>query len=235
MAQATCAVEGCPTHMPAPGGARGMCQKHYKRWKKHGDPLKVFPRGYRGVPDEPRFLAKVDKNGPVPGHRPDLGPCWLWTAARDKHGYGAFGIASSPDHPDRKERIVRAHRFSYELEHGPVDANLDLDHLCRNPPCVNPAHLEPVTHRVNVLRGIAPSAQHARKDSCPQGHEYDLLKDGERRCSRCDKDNSFRRARIEEGPLIKCACGCGGILRQIGGGRVRRFIHGHNAAVRKVA
>lgn len=71
--------------------------------------------------------------------------CWVWMRARNNHGYGQIGH-------DRK--VVYAHRVSWELHHGrPVPDGKELDHLCRNPPCVNPSHLEAVTHRENCLRG----------------------------------------------------------------------------------
>lgn len=110
-----------------------------------------------------RLWSKVNKDGPVPPHRPDLGPCWLWTAGKTGQGYGAFraGLA-----------LARAHRFVYELLVGPIPDGLELDHLCRVHSCVNPDHLELVTHRVNTLRGLAPTALNAKKTHCPQGHPY---------------------------------------------------------------
>lgn len=169
-----------------------MCAKHYHRWQRHGDTSVVHPHGWRGKSPEERFWAKVNKNGPVPEHRPDLGSCWEWTAALT-NGYGAFGIASTPDRPNQWRGIVRAHRFSYELLIGPIPDGLDIDHLCRNTVCVRVTHLEAVPHRINIRRGISPAAQHARKDACPEGHPYDMVESGRgtRRCSICKN----RRAR----------------------------------------
>jgi len=98
----------------------------------------------------PRFWAKV-RIASVPAHRPDLGPCWEWTACRDRCGYGRFSIGSRRD---GNRRLVQAHRFVYETLIGPIPGGLESDHLCRNYPCVNAAHLEPVTHTLNVQRGI---------------------------------------------------------------------------------
>lgn len=109
-------------------------------------------RGIKAPADE-RFWQKVDKNP---------SGCWNWTASK-RHGYGQFFPAGKP---------VQAHRWLYERLLGPVPAELDLDHLCRNRACVNPDHLEPVTRRVNTLRGEAVTAEHARKTHCVHGHEF---------------------------------------------------------------
>lgn len=77
--------------------------------------------------------------------------CWLWMGSLDGHGYGQIqtGRVSVNGHhaPDK------AHRVSYELHVGPIPEGLQLDHLCRNPSCVNPKHLEPVTNQENTQRG----------------------------------------------------------------------------------
>lgn len=176
----TCSVVERQTRCHAPHYARGMCEKHYKRWKTAGDPLIV--KCPKGVPVADRFWAKVDKDGPVPVHRPDLGPCWVWTAGRFDSGYGAFGIGGG--------KLLRAHRYAYEQVVGPIPAGLVLDHLCRNHPCVNPAHLEPVTDQENLLRGTGAPARNARKTHCKHGHEFTpenthLDKDGYRACRAC--------------------------------------------------
>lgn len=71
-------------------------------------------------------------------------PCWVWQKAVDKKGYGR-GHSSTGSN--------LAHRIYYERHRGKVAEGLQLDHLCRNPPCVNPDHLEPVTGTENVRRG----------------------------------------------------------------------------------
>lgn len=93
---------------------------------------------------------------------PDTG-CWLWDGATTV-GYGRI---------KRNSRIDMAHRITYELFVGPIPENLTIDHLCRVRSCVNPAHLEPVTIAVNVMRGESLPARNARKTHCPQGHPYD--------------------------------------------------------------
>lgn len=89
--------------------------------------------------------------------------CWEWRGGTNNHGYGRFSISH------KKRALV--HRFVY-LVFRPIPEGLTLDHLCRKPNCCNPAHLEPVTQRINILRGNAPSAMHARKTHCPKGHPY---------------------------------------------------------------
>jgi hypothetical protein len=100
-----------------------------------------------------RFWIKVEKTA----------TCWLWTANHSGSGYGRFQIG-------RKQ--VQAHRLAYEWLIGPISPGLDLDHLCRVRRCVNPAHLEPVTRRVNLLRGETSPAANVLKTHCPVGHEY---------------------------------------------------------------
>jgi len=93
--------------------------------------------------------------------------CWLWTAGCGTAGYGTFWVGQPLN------RTVSAYRWAYEHLVGPIPEGLTLDHLCRIRHCVNPWHLEPVTHRENVLRGVAPSARNAVKTDCPRGHPYD--------------------------------------------------------------
>lgn len=102
---------------------------------------------------EARFLAKVDKSG----------DCWLWTAKCNNRGYGMFGLNG---------RMVTAHRVAHELWVGPIPEGLEIDHLCAVRSCVNPAHLEAVTHRENLLRGSGFAGVNAAKTHCPHGHEY---------------------------------------------------------------
>jgi len=113
-----------------------------------------------------RFWAKVEK-----GTRPD--GCWLWMGRLNNNGYGSIRIMS---------KLVAGptlvHRFAYELLVGPIPEGVELDHLCKNRRCVNPAHLEPVTRSENCSRGdsgLAWAAHQRRKTHCPQGHPYDLF------------------------------------------------------------
>ena len=128
-----------------------------------------------------RFWAKVDLSAP--------GGCWVWTAGKTSRGYGSFKLAA---------RQVPAHRVAYESLVGPVPPGRELDHLCRVRACVNPAHMEPVTHRENVLRGAGLAALHATKTKCPEGHPYDeantyVNPNGGRECRSCRRDTDRRR------------------------------------------
>jgi hypothetical protein len=116
---------------------------------------KTGPRGPNGLPTAVRLARYFSA--------PESG-CWEWTGAITRLGYGNAYVGG---------RTMLAHRAVYEALVGPVPNGLTLDHLCRNRGCVNPAHLEPVTHRENVLRGEGFAARHARKTHCPRGHPYD--------------------------------------------------------------
>jgi HNH endonuclease len=92
-----------------------------------------------------RFWSRVEKNGPVPPERPDLGPCWLWTGTPNQDGYGTINVWEPDAQPFPRYLPRYVHRVSYEMEHGPIAAGYEVDHLCWVRNCVNPAHLEAVT------------------------------------------------------------------------------------------
>jgi len=141
------------------------------------------PYACDSTPDDvERFWVKVDRSGPD--------GCWVWTAARVT-GYGRFRLAG---------KQVGAHRLAYELLVGPIPDGLTIDHLCRNRACVNPSHLEPVTGRVNTLRGFAPPARNATKTHCLAGHPFEgdnlrFTSRVERICRTCRNEHSARRRR----------------------------------------
>ncbi len=90
--------------------------------------------------------------------------CWIWMAG-SLRGYGQISVGG------RHGSMKGAHRIAYELLKGPIPKGLELDHLCRVTFCINPAHLEPVTHQVNAQRGEAGKYEKVRTH-CPQGHPY---------------------------------------------------------------
>lgn len=128
-----------------------------------------------------------------------VGPsgCWL-VPTRHPDGYARIAEGGTGG------RMLMAHRVSYEYFVGPIPEGLTLDHLCRVHNCVNPEHLEPVTQRVNILRGFGAAATNARKTHCPQGHEYTpentYRDEGRRVCRICKREGvqRCRRAHLSE-------------------------------------
>lgn len=115
--------------------------------------------------------------------------CWRWRAAKDTSGYGRFLVNG---------KAVAAHRHAYEMMVGPIPEGLQLDHLCRNRWCCNPSHLEPVTKRENILRGVGASAKAARATHCPSGHPLSgdnlyINYKGARCCRACMRATAHRR------------------------------------------
>lgn len=115
-----------------------------------------------------RFLLRINLNGPISAHRPDLGPCWLWLGSRLPAGYGMMWGKTNEG-----RRKFYVHRVSWELAHEETLADgIVIDHLCRNTSCANPSHLEAVTPGVNFLRGVHPNAAAALEDQCKRGHAF---------------------------------------------------------------
>lgn len=139
------------------------------------------------TPREPwpdRFWANVDASG----------DCWEWTGVLNANGYGCVS-----------SRL--AHRTAYGLLVGPIPEGKEIDHLCRNRACVNPDHLEPVTHRENLTRGVSPAARNARKIVCQRGHPLTRIYAG-RRCLTCAADWRARQ-RTVYAPTIRTTLGVG--------------------------
>jgi hypothetical protein len=178
MSNRTCQAEGCPGEVKG----HGWCSMHYQRWRRTGGTESIERPS---VAD--RFWAKVDR-GNAEG-------CWDWTGAFSSNGYGHYFVGR--EHGQSKS--VRAHRFAYELSVGDIPEDLVIDHLCRNRGCVNPAHLEPVTTRENIVRGEGFAAEQARRTHCVRGgHPLSgpnlyVNPRGERECRTCRADSVVRR------------------------------------------
>lgn len=116
--------------------------------------------------------------------------CWIWISSLDGAGYARFSM---------NLKNQKAATFIYEFYKGPVPDGLELDHLCRVRCCVNPDHLEAVTHYENVQRGAAGKHE-SSKTHCPQGHEYNeentYRQKGRRRCRLCRRIARAKKRRV---------------------------------------
>lgn len=153
---------------------RGLCEPHYYRAIKSGTLEIIRPLVLKDW--RINFWKRVDKDGP--------NGCWIWQGACDQHGYGSMTI-------DYKRH--KAHRLAFELLKEPLIVGMVLDHLCRNPACVNPDHLEQVSQKENVRRGDAVwvnGLRNAQKTHCKNGHAFTSEntyrpKSGGRVCRKC--------------------------------------------------
>lgn len=126
----TCTIDECGRkHL-----ARGYCGKHYQRWRKHGDPHAGWTV-YRDT--EQRFVARVAWDGEH----------LIWVGGTYGEGYG---------HIWNGERLVGAHRFSWERDNGEIPDGRVIDHVCHTPACVLPAHLRLATHQQNMQNLSGP-------------------------------------------------------------------------------
>lgn len=109
--------------------------------------------------------------------------CWYWCGAQNHFGHGYFTVGG---------RQGYAHRFAYEHYVGSIPVGRTIDHLCRNPSCVNPDHLEVVSNWENTLRGDNHVAANARKTHCERGHAFtpeNTHRKGPRRvCRTCGRE-----------------------------------------------
>ena len=123
------------------------------------------------------FMARVE---PCPATG-----CWLWTGTMD----GTYGVVVF-----QKQRFL-AHRLAYLLFRGPLTKGLQIDHLCRTRACANPDHIEQVTRRENIRRGVSPVGINARRTHCKEGHLFDrqYRTTGERYCGVCRKMEARQR------------------------------------------
>ena len=108
--------------------------------------------------------------------------CWRWTGSTARGGYAKLRVGRN---------LRYAHRVAYELVVGSIPSGMELDHLCRVHDCINPLHLEPVTHRENGIRGNGWSGTNSRKTHCLNNHLFDDLNTywvrGHRQCRACNR------------------------------------------------
>lgn len=171
--------------------AKGWCQKHYYRNKRHGDPLvETVIRG----DDKRRFWSYVTV-GTVPRGSEHLGPCQQWNGTLSAGKNGGYGTITMGG---KKGKVKKAYRVAYEWAKGPIPDGMTIDHLCHNKDgecpggracqhrrCVNPDHLEAVPSAVNTSR------RRGRPDRCPNGHLWTeagyarAYPNGSPKCSTC--------------------------------------------------
>lgn len=148
-----------------------------------------------------RFESKLLPGPPSPDENLCPGPCWGWSGAHfQKTGYAMFSVR----YADGTWRPTTAHRIAWRLYRGEFDPDLEPDHLCRNRGCVNPWHGEPVTRKINLARGMSPTAILVRENVCAHGHdmiEANTIwrKNGKRECRTCAqaRDRARNPARKE--------------------------------------
>lgn len=128
--RAYCSLPDCSAALYA----KGLCNKHWQRMRKHGDPHRTG----RLTPSE-RFWRKVAK----------ADACWMWTGAKTPAGYGVFNL---------DQVATYAHRFAFEEANGISPDGAYVDHRCHSPACVNPAHLRLVTNKENAENHSGPIA-----------------------------------------------------------------------------
>lgn len=147
------------------------CTTHYWRLRHWGMLERTFDERIDSQ-------YSVDENG-----------CWIWRNKPSGHGYSET---------TNNGKRIKLHRYMYERYKGEIPVGLVIDHLCRVRHCINPDHLEAVTNRENVLRGISISAKYARKTHCKHGHEFTKANtrvyNGGRYCRACARESARRHS-----------------------------------------
>jgi hypothetical protein len=123
--------------------------------------------------------------------------CWIWVGSGNGVGYGKIW---------HEGRLEYTHRAAYQILVGPIPAGYQIDHLCRNPSCFNPVHLEAVTPRENTLRAPGPASSKAAQTHCTHGHEFTQENtarrpNGTRRCRECNKIKCRERSARRRGDI----------------------------------
>lgn len=181
------------THCERPARSRGLCNAHYKKLLKYGDPL-AGETNLRGQSKFYQWLVKIDIR--------DVDECWPWTAGRNQKNYGMLGVNGGS---------VPAHRFGFEAIFRPLEPGEVVDHTCHNTDpnclggdtcehraCQNPSHWGASSGVENVAAGKSFSAKNAAKTHCDYGHpltpdniyESQLKKYGRRVCIKCNREKA---------------------------------------------
>lgn len=136
--------------------------------------------------------------------------CWLWQGTQQQKGYGMRWDTAG-------KRMVYLHRVNYEHFVAPIPDGHQIDHLCKKPPCCNPAHLDAVTPQENNRRSGSRSAKQARQTHCKNGHPFAgdnllITASGRRACRTCNREKmrdyreGHERKYPEPGPCIVEGC-----------------------------
>lgn len=144
-----CDIEGCERKHYG----RGWCERHYRRWRKHGDPLVTLTYS----DPEDAFLARTE---PLV-----WSDCIVWTGYTNRDGYGSLSVNG---------RMVLAHRYSWERERGAIPAGMEVDHICHNRSCVETSHLRLATHAENTwnLSGVRKNGGGLPRGVTRNGRKY---------------------------------------------------------------
>jgi hypothetical protein len=159
-----------------------------ERWLSGVTMRKLLGKRMRGDVST-RFWARTVSNG----------ECVEWVGPRNLKGYGTFRASAN-----RGSMLV--HRWAWEQAYGPIPDGKEIDHLCRNRACVNVAHLEAVSHRTNVRRGI----RNRPRIYCPRGHLFRDGYVGPNGCLQCRICKAIearlrRRVALWSTPIRRCA------------------------------
>ncbi|MEE8207870.1 MAG: HNH endonuclease signature motif containing protein [Nitrosomonadaceae bacterium] len=164
MSKNKCSVDSCDRL----SRTKGMCDKHYRYHKIHGTTELIIKTQSERFKEK---CEKVTESG-----------CIIWICSTDKNGYGTTQYNG---------KVTYAHRAAYIEKNGEIPNGLEIDHLCRVRSCVNPDHLEAVTHKENCNRSIS---HNTLKTHCPEGHPYSgdnlyFYKKGNKRdCKACARE-----------------------------------------------